>query len=147
MSALAFRNLSIRFENGERRIDAVADLSLTVQKGEMLALVGESGSGKSVTALAALRLLPPEAAVSGQILLGDTDITTLDADAMRRLRGKRVAMIFQEPMTALNPLHTIGKQIEEANKRLFLGQLKSRCAAAAISKQQIPAKMFQELFW
>jgi len=134
MSALAFRNLSIRFENGERRIDAVTDLSLTVQKGEMLALVGESGSGKSVTALAALRLLPPEAAVSGQILLGDTDITTLDADAMRRLRGKRVAMIFQEPMTALNPLHTIGKQIEEA---IAVHQ--------SLDKESLPSKVIQLL--
>jgi oligopeptide/dipeptide ABC transporter ATP-binding protein len=97
---------------------AVRDLSLSIAPGEVLGLVGESGSGKSITSLAIMRLLPPQARVSGEILFSEDgvarNLTTLDDDTMRRLRGSRIAMIFQEPMTALNPVMRVGDQIAEA---------------------------------
>ncbi|MBB3189056.1 ABC transporter ATP-binding protein [Halomonas cerina] len=91
----------------------VEALSLTVSRGETLALVGESGSGKSVSALGAMNLLPANAAVSGRRQLGDTDLASLSARGWRGLRGGRVGFVFQEPMTSLNPLHPVGKQIGE----------------------------------
>jgi oligopeptide/dipeptide ABC transporter ATP-binding protein len=98
---------------------AVRDLSFSVGAGEVLGLVGESGSGKSITSLAILRLLPPQARVFGEILFtengsGALNLASFDDDSMRRLRGSRIAMIFQEPMTALNPVMRVGDQIAEA---------------------------------
>ncbi len=98
---------------------AVRDLSFSVAAGEVLGLVGESGSGKSITSLAIMRLLPPQARVSGEILFAENanaarNLSILDDDAMRQLRGSRIAMIFQEPMTALNPVMRVGDQIAEA---------------------------------
>jgi oligopeptide/dipeptide ABC transporter ATP-binding protein len=92
----------------------VEDVSFTLAPGEMLALVGESGCGKSVTALAVMRLLAPAIRrTAGSIRFDGTDLTTLDDEAMRRLRGRRIGMIFQEPMTSLNPVFTVGEQIAE----------------------------------
>src|SRR5437588_8429099 len=97
---------------------AVRDLSFSLAPGEVLGLVGESGSGKSVTSLAIMRLLPPQAQVSGGILLSDggvpRDLLQFPDEQMRALRGSRMAMIFQEPMTALNPVMRVGDQIAEA---------------------------------
>jgi len=97
---------------------AVRNLDFTVAPGEVLGLVGESGSGKSVTSLALMRLLPPHATVTGEIFLangnGSGDLLRLADENMRSLRGSRVAMIFQEPMTALNPVMRVGEQIAEA---------------------------------
>jgi oligopeptide/dipeptide ABC transporter ATP-binding protein len=99
-------------------LTAVCDLSFSIASGEVLGLVGESGSGKSITSLAIMRLLPPQARVSGEIFLTDDGIAhslpNLDDDSMRQLRGSRMAMIFQEPMTALNPVMRVGDQIAEA---------------------------------
>ena len=101
-----------------RSLLAVRDLSFTVAPGEVLGLVGESGSGKSVTSLALMRLLPPQARASGEILLADGnashDLLQLPEERMRPLRGTRLAMIFQEPMTALNPVMRVGDQVAEA---------------------------------
>ena len=107
---LEVRNLGIRF--GPHT--AVDDVSFTVAPGQTLGLVGESGSGKSATSLALLRLLPPSATLTGSIRFAGEDLLTLPEPAMRRTRGRRIAMIFQEPMTALNPVLRIGRQIAEA---------------------------------
>ncbi len=112
---LEIRDLAISFESARGRLPVVTGVSLALQAGRTFGLVGESGCGKSVTALSILRLLQAETAhVEGQILFQGTDLLTLSADRMRDIRGNRIAMIFQEPMTSLNPSYTIGDQIGEA---------------------------------
>ena len=93
---------------------AVDGISFHINEGETLGLVGESGSGKSATSLAILRLLPPTATISGSIAFAGTNLLTLPEDSMRGHRGREIAMIFQEPMTALNPVMPVGQQIGEA---------------------------------
>src|SRR5207302_4608564 len=93
---------------------AVRDLSLSISSGETLGLVGESGSGKSVTSLAIMRLLAPPARVRGSIRFAGEELLTASEEKMRRLRGQAMTMIFQEPMTALNPLMRVGDQVAEA---------------------------------
>jgi peptide/nickel transport system ATP-binding protein len=107
---LEVADLSIAF--GSR--PAVHNLSFTIAPGQTLGLVGESGSGKSATSLALLRLLPPSARITGSIRLDGEDLLTLPEARMRRHRGRTLSMIFQEPMTALNPVMRIGAQIAEA---------------------------------
>lgn len=106
--------VSVRTPAGDRPL--VENLSFTLRRGETLAIAGESGSGKSITSLAIMGLLPPPAVriTAGSIRLGDTDLTKLPEAQMRSLRGARIAMIFQEPMTSLNPVLTVGAQLTEA---------------------------------
>src|SRR5499433_4228537 len=112
---LAVRDLSIAFGRGSREVLAVDRISFDVGKGETVALVGESGSGKSVTALSVLKLLPYPAAhhPSGSIRFKGQDHLHLSEAEIRRVRGNDITIIFQEPLTSLNPLHTIEKQIGE----------------------------------
>ena len=121
---LDVRQLNIAFPAQNRGTDApalqaVRDLSFSIAPSEVLGLVGESGSGKSITSLAIMRLLPFQARISGEIVFAENgasprNLATIDDDAMRQLRGSRIAMIFQEPMTALNPVMHVGDQIAEA---------------------------------
>ncbi|MGI8723781.1 MAG: ABC transporter ATP-binding protein [Methyloceanibacter sp.] len=111
-------DLSVTFRNGDNVTEAVRHVSFDIKKGETVALVGESGSGKTVTALSILRLLPYPSAThpSGAISFKGEDVLALPPEALRRIRGNQISMIFQEPMTSLNPLHTIEQQIAEILK-------------------------------
>jgi oligopeptide transport system ATP-binding protein len=132
-TVLDVRNLSVAFGTDDGALQAVSDVSFQLRAGETLALVGESGSGKSVTSLAIMRLTPAAARVriGGSVLFtGDDgrirDLLALDAQAMRMVRGNEISMIFQEPMTSLNPVHRIGDQIAEAI--IFHQQTSARAA-------------------
>jgi oligopeptide/dipeptide ABC transporter ATP-binding protein len=111
---LELENLNVAFPSARGPVAAVRDLSLSLAPGETLALVGESGSGKSVTALAIMGLLPPQARLSGAVRFEGRELTTSRSGELQALRGLRMAMIFQEPMTALNPVMRVGDQIAEA---------------------------------
>jgi peptide/nickel transport system ATP-binding protein len=114
MALLDIKNLSIWFRSREAERLVVSDLSFSIGHGEVLGLVGESGSGKSVTALAILRLLDEAARAEGSVLFDGADLLRLPGEAMRRKRGRDLAMVFQEPMTSLNPVMAIGEQVAEA---------------------------------
>ncbi|CAM4376250.1 ABC transporter ATP-binding protein [Kerstersia similis] len=123
---LEVQQLNVRFRSRGGHHHAVRNLDFSIASGETVALVGESGCGKSTTALALLRLLAPEAELSGRVLFDGQDILQMPLPQLRRLRGSDIAMIFQEPMTSLNPVHTIGSQIAES---IRLHQGLSRAAA------------------
>ena len=111
---LEIKDLSVEFKNGSGGIKVISDLNLSVGKNETLGIVGESGSGKSVTSLSIMRLHNPKSTVvKGEIDLDGTDLLALSEKEMQQVRGNKIAMIFQEPMTSLNPIHTCGKQIME----------------------------------
>ena len=112
---LEVQDLVTTFDTDAGRLTAVDGVSFTVQRGRTLGIVGESGCGKSVTALSIMRLLPqPMGRIAGgKILFDGKDLVTLPPDDMHRIRGGRIGMVFQEPMTALNPVHTIGRQLSE----------------------------------
>ena len=112
---LSVRHLSTEFRTDHGTVKAVDDVSFDLTAGETLAIVGESGSGKSVTAMSILRLIPtpPGRISSGEVMFEGRDLLTLDEDQIRAIRGNRIAMIFQEPMSSLNPSLTIGVQIAE----------------------------------
>src|ERR1035441_2646535 len=141
---LHIHNLSIRFGSAE----AVRGISLQVDEGEVLGLVGESGSGKSATALAILGLLGPAARATGQILwrgsggnMTPVDLLLEPKKALRQVRGKQIAMIFQEPMTALNPVMSIGRQVAECAEAHFpswTGREAKQKALAALEAVAIP---------
>jgi oligopeptide/dipeptide ABC transporter ATP-binding protein len=111
---LEVRDLEVQFPTPAGEVGAVRQVTFSIAPGEVLGLVGESGSGKSVTSLALMRLLPPQARVSGALLFAGRDLQATSDREMQRIRGAAMAMIFQEPMTALNPAMRIGDQIAEA---------------------------------
>jgi len=110
---LDVRDLSITFRTEDGTVEAVKSVSLHIARGETLGLVGESGSGKSLTALSTVRLTPDTARVTGEVIFEGQDLASAPADRLREVRGNDISFIFQEPMTSLNPLHTIEKQIGE----------------------------------
>ena len=112
---LEVKNLSVSFSTFAGTVRAVRDVGFSLYDGETLAIVGESGSGKTVTCRSMMRLLAKNASVdSGEILLDGTDLLKLSEREMRRVRGNDIAMVFQDPMTSLDPTMRIGRQIEEA---------------------------------
>jgi peptide/nickel transport system ATP-binding protein len=143
MSALVeISNLSVDFATANGAVRALRDVNLAIGKRRVVGIVGESGSGKSTLALALLGLLPENTSgVSGRIALDGQDLLALAPDDMQRLRGTRIAMIFQDPMTALNPVFTLGTQLVDAQRNRHPGlsrrQLRER-AAAMLSRVGIP---------
>ncbi len=131
MALLDIKNLSVDFKNGQQVTHAVKSVSFSIEKGEILAVVGESGSGKSVTALSVLQLLPYPSAEhpSGSIRFKGEEMMKAPEAVLRAIRGNKIAMIFQEPMTSLNPLHSIEKQIAEVlfiHKRMAPAKARAR---------------------
>jgi peptide/nickel transport system ATP-binding protein len=133
---LELRNLSVGFDTNRGEIRPVRDVAFSIFPGQTLAVVGESGCGKSVTALSILRLIPspPGKVLGGEVRLEDRDLLKLSENEMRSVRGKDIAMIFQEPMTSLNPVYTIGDQIAEA---VILHQKVNSRQAYAIAEQSL----------
>ena len=128
---LKAEHLSVSFFTDAGEVEAVRDVSFTVEKGEVLAIVGESGCGKSALCKSIMKLLPKTAKIkSGKILVNGVDITDYTEKNMSRLRGELFSMVFQDPMTSLNPTITVGKQIGEAvrihNKKMSRGQIRKR---------------------
>jgi len=115
MALLEVRDLKTSFKTDDGIVQAVDDVSFSVDKGRTLAIVGESGCGKSVTCLTIMGLNPRQNTItSGEAVFKDRDLLTLPQDEMRKVRGAEISMIFQDPMTSLNPVHTIGRQLREA---------------------------------
>lgn len=139
---LTIRDLQTHFDTRAGLARVVDGLSLEIPRGRTVALVGESGCGKSLTALSVLRLVPPPGRiVGGEILLDSTNLLSLSDRAMRSVRGNRIAMVFQEPMTSLNPVLTVGDQIAEAlrlHRKLRGAALRQRCIAL-LRRVGIPA--------
>ncbi len=117
---LDVKDLSVEFHTPSGVVHAVTHVSFSLKKGEILGIVGESGSGKSVSMNAVMRLLPDTAKITGEILLDGQDIGKMKLKEFNKVRGKDVAMIFQDPMTSLNPLYTVGNQLSET-LRLHMG--------------------------
>src|ERR1700726_2349986 len=150
MSLLDVRNLTVELPTSAGWIRPVNDISLQLAQAESLGLVGESGSGKTMLALALMGLLPPGARVGGAAVLqrsgasegtGESDLAQLDEKAWRAVRGREVAMVFQEPMTSLNPVMRIGAQIAEAIRAHNAGLSReetSRRVLAALERAAVP---------
>ena len=134
---LEVRDLCAEFRSDERVVRAVDGVSFDVGRGEIVGIVGESGSGKSATCLSILRLLPPNGhVVSGALTLGGTDLRALSEARMREVRGARVAMIFQDPMTSLNPYLRVGEQLAETCEiHLKLGRSAAEARALELMKR------------
>lgn len=113
MTLLSIQNLKAHFHTEDGAVRAVNDVDLTIEEGETLGLIGETGCGKTVLGLSILRLLSENTKVEGKILYKGKDLLTLNEDEMRKIRGKEIAMIFQNPLTSMNPVLTIGTQISE----------------------------------
>ena len=142
MTVLEVRDLVVEVGTANGAMTVVSGVSLAVDAGETLGLVGESGSGKTLTALATMRLLGATARIaSGQVLLEGTDLTTLPDKRMRDVRGGRIGMVFQEPMTALDPAYTVGEQVAETVRRhLGLNRKEAwKRAVAALDRVGIPS--------
>ena len=141
---LEMDNMSVELPFGSRTADIVSGITLTLNRGERLGIVGESGSGKSITALAAMGLLPDRMQVRGTLRFDGQDLANKPEAELCKMRGRRMAMIFQEPMTALNPVKSIGAQIAEG-RRLHLGESRAdaeRKARQLLDRVGLPAPRF-----
>ncbi len=143
MSLLQVEDLTIAFQTGRGPVNGVESVSFEVAPGEILGIVGESGSGKSITALAIMGLLPrpPARVVGGRVMFEGTDLLTLPERRLRRLRGPGIGMVFQEPMSSLNPVFTIGDQIGEmlrVHERIGPAARRAR-AVALLDRVGIPS--------
>jgi peptide/nickel transport system ATP-binding protein len=141
MPLLEVEDLSVRFETDDGNVHAVDRLAFTLDEGEVLGIVGESGCGKSVSLMSITRLLPPTANVTGSARLGDIDLLTASSSQIRRVRGRSIAYVFQEPMTSLNPSFTVGRQIDEVLRRHldFSRSAAQRRAIELLELVRIPA--------
>ena len=130
---LEVNNLVTKFYTEEGVVNAVNGISYTLEEGESMALVGESGCGKSVSVLSVMRLIPspPGKIVEGEVLYNGRDLLKVSDDEMRRIRGREIAMIFQDPLTSLNPVLTIGRQMTEGLK-LHLGMENNQADERAV---------------
>jgi peptide/nickel transport system ATP-binding protein len=148
---LEIKKLSVSFETDTGSFQAVKEISFTINKGETVGIVGESGSGKSVTSLSVMRLLPPEGRITGNILFHSAenqlvDLSNIPLNQMRKFRGNDIAMIFQEPMTSLNPVFTCGMQVAESlmvHKKMNKGESRDK-TIALFEKVNLPRP--QQLF-
>ena len=146
---LEVRNLSVKLQTHRGPAYAVRDISFTLDRGDTLGLVGESGCGKSITVMALMGLLPENAELTGSIRFDGQELIGLGDEALCQIRGNRIGMIFQEPMTALNPVHTIGRQVGEP-LRLHRGMSPADARRQAISlldRVGIPDAAPQPLDW
>lgn len=131
MPLLEVRNLRVEFPTRRGTLVAVDDVSFSIDQGEVLGVVGESGAGKSITGAAIIRLIePPGRIAGGEVLLGGRRIDTLPPERMRTVRGREIGAIFQDPLTTLNPLYTIGRQlVETMQTHLGIGEREARARA------------------
>jgi peptide/nickel transport system ATP-binding protein len=138
---LEVSDLSVRFDTDDGIVHAVDKMSFSLAPGEVLGIVGESGCGKSVTCMSLTRLLPETATVTGSAVFGGRDLLTLAPRSLRRVRGREISYVFQEPMTSLNPVFTVGHQIDEVLRRhLDLSRRAARARALELLRLvRIPA--------
>ena len=137
---LSVKNLSVSFTENNKVKKVLNNSSFSIKRGTTLSLVGESGSGKSVTSLAIVSLLPKNAVLKGSIIFNQNELTNLNEIDLQKIRGNKISFIFQEPMTSLNPLHTIEKQIGESlsfHQNLF-GQERKSKVLELLKKVKIP---------
>lgn len=141
MSLLEIKNLKVSFNVDKYKLEALHGINLTIDKGESIGLVGESGCGKSITAMSVLNLLPTNAIINqGEIFFEGKDILKMNGEELRKIRGKKIALIPQDPMTSLNPLYTIGEQILEAVElhSEYKGNKAKEIVIEALKEVQIP---------
>ncbi|SKC62422.1 ABC transporter ATP-binding protein [Krasilnikoviella flava] len=137
MSALLeVEDLTVTFRTAHGPVDVVDGLSFTLERGASLGIVGESGSGKSMTSLAVMGLLPPTASLRGRVSLDGAELTALPESKVRRLRGDRMAMIFQDPLSSLNPYYSVGMQIEEAYRAHRAGVTRRQARKVAVEAME-----------
>ncbi len=149
MTLLQVNDLNVRINTFDGVLDILDGIDFSISRGDKLGIVGESGCGKSITAMAIMSLLPVNAEITGRIVLDGTDILQLTKKQLYAVRGNRIGMIFQEPMTALNPVKTIGSQISESlilhtrlNKKERLARVEDLMARVGLPVNRFPLNLY-----